>query len=111
MEGKYIFALIILGLFFLLIFVSFALIEYGRIKDDKLQVWIKERYADKNLNKFDYDTIVADEEEIMRTIPDAATDTNENKEETVEDSIQPVPEKIDIEGIEEITGNYDGNKL
>ena len=109
MEGKYIFALIVLGAFFLLIFISFAFLERGRIKDEKLQDWIKERYNDKNINKYNYDS--EGEEEI----PLQNAETTESEDEIEEESVAEVHiedpyGKIDIEGIEEITGNYNGDK-
>ena len=113
MEGKYIFAIVILGLFFLLIFVSFAFLEYARIKDEKLQAWIDERYADKDLNKPDYDHIMSDEEiPAVQTVQEAVAEVNDIDEDVVDDESIPIDTygKIDIEGIEEITGNYEGNK-
>ena len=45
MEGKYIFAIIILGIFFVLILISLAFLELKRKSDARLQAWINERYA------------------------------------------------------------------
>ena len=109
MEGKYIFALIILGTFFLLIFISFAFLERGRIKDEKLQAWIRERYNDKNVNKYNYDSDGEEE------IPLQNAEISEGESDRVEESVPEVHiedpyGKIDIEGIEEITGNYNGDK-
>lgn len=112
MDGKYIFAIVILGLFFLLILVSFAFLEYARKKEEKLQEWINERNSDKDLSKLDYDTVPEDEEIPQQTVFESVEDVMEGKE-TAEDE-QPEIDgsygKIDVEGIEEITGNYDGNK-
>lgn len=113
MDGKYIFALIVLGVFFLLMFVSFALLEYGRIKDQKLQAWISEQYKKKNVKKYDYD---ADEDEPIPAREAAVTDEVDDigevpvAETTVEKPIDETYGKIDVEGIEEITGNYNGDK-
>ncbi len=62
MEGKYIFAIIILGIFFVLILISLAFLELKRKSDARLQAWINERYANDDLNNFDYDTVSAEEE-------------------------------------------------
>ena len=62
MEFKYIFAIAVLGIFFLLIFISFAFLEYGRIREDKLQAWIMEQYSSKDVKYYDYDS--DDSEEI-----------------------------------------------
>ena len=114
MEGKYIFAIIILGLFFLLILVSFAFLEYGRKNEEKLQAWIRERYEDKELNKYDYDTVNSDEDFLARSVQSPVAEVNSAVEENREDTVPAVPDeaydKIDVEGIEEITGNYDGGK-
>ena len=109
MEGKYIFALIILGVFFLLIFISFAILERGRIKDEKLQAWISEQYNKKNTKQFDYES-EGEEEFSMQdaVIPESADKSVE--EDVTEVHIEDPYGKIDIEGIEEITGNYKGDK-
>ena len=111
MEGKYIFALIVLGVFFLLIFVSFALLEYGRIKEEKLQSWIDEQYDSKEVKKYDYDT--EDENDLFseqkaEAVSEEVSDIVEEVPENV--TIEDVYGKIDVEGIEEITGNYKGDK-
>ena len=109
MEGKYIFALIILGAFFLLIFISFAILERGRIKDEKLQVWIRDQYNEKNGKQHDYDS--EGEEEISMQEVESVDSGNATVEESVaEVHIEDPYGKIDIEGIEEITGNYNGDK-
>lgn len=111
MEGKYIFAIVVLGIFFLLIFVSFAFLEYGRIKEDKLQAWINERYANNELNKPDYDTVAEEEEIPVQAVQESGIDEKVIDEDTADD--EKVPDesygKIDVEGIEEITGNYNGD--
>ena len=108
MEGKYIFALVVLGIFFVLIFVSFAVLEYGRIKEEKLQAWINEQYDSKEVKKYDYD---ADDEDEFIPVKKAEPVADEAKD-VVEEKVA-VPDtygKIDLEGIEEITGNYNGDK-
>lgn len=111
MDGKYIFAIIVLGAFFLLILISFAFLEYARRKEEKLNQWINERYANKELNKFNYDTVNSDEEIPVQSENNAADEGGEGNKESTE-APRSVPEnaygKIDVEGIEEITGNYDG---
>ena len=114
MDGKYIFAIVILALFFLLILISFAFLEYARIKNNKLQAWINERYENKDLNRPDYDHFTADEDvPAVQTVQDTANDANGADTDDVEE-VQPNIEdtfgKIDLEGIEEITGNYTGDK-
>ena len=114
MDGRYIFAIVILGVFFLLILVSFAFLEYARIKNNKLQDWINERYDNKDLNRPDYDHITADDDIFpVQTVQETASEVDENKEETEEEVLQNIEDsfgKIDLEGIEEITGNYNGDK-
>ena len=108
MEFKYIFAIVVLGAFFLLIFISFAALERGRVKDEKLQAWISELYSNKKVNEYDYDA------EQLEEIPIQKVEAVANEvAETVEEAADEVPVddpygKIDIEGIEEITGNYKG---
>ncbi len=114
MEGKYIFAIIILGIFFVLILISLAFLELKRKSDARLQAWINERYANDDLNNFDYDTVSAEEELSNQSIreennveiiaPEEVAKQNEEPEIPVSD----VYGKIEVEGIEEITGNYNG---
>ncbi|GEM_PF-4558400 len=114
MEGKYIFAIIILGIFFVLILISLAFLELKRKSDARLQAWINERYANDDLNNFDYDTVSAEEELSNQSIreennveiiaPEEVAKQNEEPEIPVSDSYG----KIEVEGIEEITGNYNG---
>ena len=110
MEFKYIFAIVVLGIFFLLIFVSFAVLERGKIKDEKLQTWIRELYASREVNKYDYDAEELDEIPLpkLETVTDDAVDKAEEVKEDVH--IDDPYGKIDIEGIEEITGTYNGDK-
>ncbi|MDE7439239.1 MAG: hypothetical protein K2N23_01840 [Clostridia bacterium] len=85
--------------------------EYARIKDDKLQSWINERLNNKDLNRPDYDHITADEEiSTVQTEQATIAEVNAENEENVEDEpvIDDAYGKIDVEGIEEITGNYNG---
>ena len=114
MEGKYIFSIIILGIFFVLILISLAFLELKRKSDARLQAWINERYANDDLNNFDYDTVSAEEELSNQSIreennveiiaPEEVAKQNEEPEIPVSDAYG----KIEVEGIEEITGNYDG---
>ena len=109
MEFKYIFAIVILSVFLLLIFISFAILELGRIKDEKLQVWIIEQYKRDVVNKFDYDA--ENDEEIPLPEMKAVEDEPDIEDDDVADvHIEDPYGKIDIEGIEEITGNYNGDK-
>lgn len=115
MEGKYIFALIILGIFFVLILVSLAFLELKRKSEERLQAWINERYSDKNLSTLDYDTVSAEEElpnqavrEEQRVEVIAPEEVAKQNEE--EPPAQESYGKIEVEGIEEITGNYNGNE-
>lgn len=114
MDGKYIFAIVILGLFFLLILVSFAFLEYSRVKAEKLQNWISERYSNKDFNRPDYDHVSSDEEiPVVQVVQDVINEVNVADEESVEEVPPEIDDsygKIDVEGIEEITGNYNGDK-
>ena len=108
MEFKYIFAIVVLGVFFLLIFISFAVLERGRVKDEKLQAWISEMYRSKKVTEYDYD---AEQVEDIAPQPVAAVvneETNAVEEVADEEPVEDPYAKIDIEGIEEITGNYNG---
>lgn len=111
MNGKYIFAIVVLAVFFVLIFISFAILEYGRIRRDKLQSWIDDQYNSKDVHKYDYDA--EDEEDLIpvRKMESLVEDVKKASEKVTDDT--PADDtygKIDVEGIEEITGNYNGDK-
>ena len=111
MDAKYIFAIIVLAVFFVLIFISFAFLEYGRIKNEKLQAWLSEIYNNKDVKKYDYDA-EDDEDLIPAQKTESVLEETKNPSEDVAEDV-PVDDtfgKIDIEGIEEITGNYNGDK-
>ena len=107
MEAKYIFALIVLGMFFILIFISFAFLELGRVREERLQAWVSERYSDKNINKRDYESDDSVEVTPIKA-ETVADDVVDEEEPPAEVPIEDPYAKIDIEGIEEITGNYKG---
>lgn len=116
MEGKYIVAIIVLAAFFLLILVAFAFLERTRKKEENLNIWIEERNANKELNKFNYDTVNTDEDVGLRSVRSMqetehyAGDTQEEDDDNVQLSFEDAYGKIEVEGIEEITGNYNGGK-
>ena len=111
MEGKYIVAIVVLAVFFVLIFISFAVLEYGRIRKDKLQAWINAQYDSKLVHKYDYDA--EDEEDLIpvQKMENIAEEVKKSSEKVAEDAhADDTYGKIDVEGIEEITGNYKGDK-
>ena len=109
MEGKYIFAIVILGVFFLIIFFSFVFLEYERIKEAKLQAWIAEQYDSKEVKKYDYDADTEDELSLEKAV--AVDEVSDSGEAIAEDTpSEDTFGKIEVEGIEEITGNYNGDK-
>lgn len=105
MEPKYIFAIVAVGLFFIFFLIFFMLLAYRRNAEAKLQAYIQDFYSDKNLLKIDYDS-AADENmpqvvEGRRPITAASRDDEETQL-----KIEEVFTKVEVEGIEEITGNY-----
>lgn len=81
----------------------------------KLQAWLNEVYSDKNLIKLDYES-ASDEETEARVSENAerapAYEQPVEKQEEKEEP-QPAEEaygKLEVEGIEEITGNYEPEK-
>ena len=113
MDGKYIFAIVILGLFFLLILVSFAFLEYARVKNKKLQAWINERRENSETCGSDYDNFAEEDMPAVQAVQDASLNDIESAEENDGEVLQNIEDsfgKIDLEGIEEITGNYSEDK-
>lgn len=115
MEPKYIVAIVALSLFFLLFLIFFVLLARRRKMEAKLQAWLSEVYSDKNLLKVDYDS-ASDEDEVVRASENRETvseveQTAESNEEKEEPTTSDEPyEKLEVEGIEEITGNYEPEK-
>ena len=110
MEPKYIVAITALSLFCVLFFIFFILLAHRRKAEAKLQAWLHEVYSDRNFIKSDYDAVPVDDEAlklIENGMRKAETQNGEKQEaEEVQLKIDDAFNKIEIEGIEEITGNY-----
>ena len=112
MEPKYIVAIVALSVFFILFSIFFILLAHKSKTEAKLQAWLNEIYSDKNLIKIDYDSVSEDDEIVTapkETATESAVETTEEKEDM---QTKPTEEygKLEIEGIEEITGNYEPDK-
>ncbi|MDE6442261.1 MAG: hypothetical protein K2L12_05880 [Clostridia bacterium] len=108
MEPKYIVAIAAIGLFSILFLIFFMLLAYRRRVEANLQAYIHEVYSDKNLIKIDYDS--AANEEVPKNCDLFAafegSQAKKKEEEETQLKIEEVFSKMEIEGIEEITGNY-----
>lgn len=102
MEPKYIVAIVALSLFFLLFLIFFVLLSHRRKMEARLQAWLYERYSSKNLSEVDYDTDISDDA-ALRELQNGG---RRAESEEVQLKIEEAFNKIEIEGIEEITGNY-----
>ena len=97
MDAKYIFAIVILGVFFVLIFVSFAFLEYGRIKEQKLRAWINELYDSKEVKKYDYDADDEDDGILEQETESSAGEVEDSDEEIAEvEQFVEAFDKIDV---------------
>ena len=110
MEPKYIIAISALALFFVLFIIFIVLLAIRRRREAKLKAWLHEFYSDKNLVKQDYETSGGNDdalstERIIRSADDELYKEKKESEE-VQLKIEEVFPKIETEGIEEITGNY-----
>ena len=108
MEPKYIISVVALGLFFVLFLIFFLMLARHRKMEARLQEWLYSVYSDKNLvKKMDYDTAAVDEElSALAEKRSAEIGSASKKSEEVQLKIEDAFGKIEIEGIEEITGNY-----
>ncbi len=115
MDPKYIVAIILAGLFFVLLF-SFLIVYIVRLKKAKeFQAVLDKVYLDSNLAKMEYDFAVYDDEtaEFLSKM-----NSGDEKQVTIDDVLndgksanyEDVFAKIDSEGLEEITGNYNPKK-
>ena len=93
MEPKYIVAIVAVGVFFIFFLIFFVLLAHRR------------NYADKNLVKIDYDSAADDSVPSLVEGRKPVSAASEPEEET-QLKIEEVFTKTEVEGIEEITGNY-----
>ena len=110
MEPKYIVAVVAVGLFAILFLIFFMLLVYRRKTEARLQAYIHEVYSDKSLLKSSYESVSVDDKSPLPDTRRVAYDgrplmQNEDSEET-QLKMEDVFGKMEIEGIEEITGNY-----
>ena len=109
MEPKYIVAIVALSVFLVLFLIFFVLLAHRRKMEAKLQAWLHEVYSDRNLVKLDYETAGEDlsqsAERSIRYADDFDSPNQETNDE-VQLKIEEAFTKIESEGIEEITGNY-----
>lgn len=108
MEPKYIVAIVALGVFLILFLIFFVLLARRRKMEAKLQAWLHEIYSDDNLIKLDYEDVAGDEtaQTSDRPVRQAADVDYVTREESEEVQPEDAYAKIETEGIEEITGNY-----
>lgn len=105
MEPKYIVAIVAVGVFFIFFLIFFMLLAHRRNAEARLQAYIQEFYADKNLVKIDYDSAADDSVPSLVEGRKPVSAASEPEEET-QLKIEEVFTKTEVEGIEEITGNY-----
>ena len=110
MEPKYIVAVVSVGLFAILFLIFFMSLVYRRKTEAKLQAYIHEVYSDKSLLKANYES-VSDENSPLPDTRRMAHDgrpvmPSDEQDETTQLKMEDVFGKMEIEGIEEITGNY-----
>ena len=109
MEPKYIFAIVAVSVFAFLFLIFFILLARRRKMEAKLQAYLYELYSDKNLVKRDYD--FSGEETPHSFVVREERSADGEKFEDEKDDMQQIKMediygKIEVEGIEEITGNY-----
>ncbi len=111
MESKYIVAIVALSIFLIMFLIFFVLLARRRKTEAKLQAWLHEVYSDKNLIRLDYETSGGDEavqssERGIRYAEDLVSTEEKEPNDEVQLKIEEAFSKIESEGIEEITGNY-----
>lgn len=109
MDAKYIVAIAAVGVFAVLFIIFFVLLTYKRKKEAELQQYIRVTYSDNNLIKLDYDSVDENAPPIVEGRASAADGLAMAKQEETEEEqlhMEEVFGKVNNEGIEEITGNY-----
>ncbi|MDE7453621.1 MAG: hypothetical protein K2N22_04355 [Clostridia bacterium] len=106
MEPQYIVA-IIAGSIFLVLILVYIILKIIRDKRAlKERARISEVYSDENLAKMDYDFAVYDEELSELLGEGAKREGHTTIDEELDTPLEEVFAKVDSEGMEEITGNY-----
>lgn len=114
MSLLYIVSIVVGGIFGLMILICIALTAIREQKNETRMAAIEKMYASPDLNKMEYDTAFYDDEiadllfgsqpvEKQVTIEDVLTEKNSVNQTAQQESVFS---KIDVEGLEEITGNY-----
>ncbi len=102
---QYIIALSVLGVFVLALIIFLVVYGCAVNRKNKQMREIEKMYTDKNLVKMDYDFAMYDEDEdASETVISSAP----VGEEEIKDDV--IFGRVDKEGLEEITGNYNPNK-
>lgn len=102
---QYIIALSVLGVFVLALLIFLVVYFCAVNRKNKQMHEIEKMYTDKNLVKMDYDFAMYDEDEDASETVVASAPVGE---EEIKDDV--IFGRLDKEGLEEITGNYNPNK-
>lgn len=114
MELIYIVSIVVGSIFGLLVLICIALAAIREQKSENRMAAIRKMYAAPDLNKMEYDTAFYDDDiadmlfgnqpvEKQVTIEEVLTEKNTFNQTAQQESVFS---KIDVEGLEEITGNY-----
>lgn len=106
MESKYIVAIISGGIFIILLLIYIILKAVRNKRELKERVRISEIYKDKELPRIDYDFAAYDEESSEIFGEGSKREKHTTIDEELDTPLDEVFAKIDSEGMEEITGNY-----
>lgn len=111
METQYIIAIVAGGLFLLSLFIYSILNAKRRKHEYRLRTRLDEAYSDENLVKMEYDFAVYDEEtERLLESGKGGMEKQMTLDDVLPEGKSEVFAKIDTEGMEEITGNYNPDK-
>lgn len=115
MESIYILTIVACSLFFVLLVIFLSMYIVNNKKRKELQNELSKMYADKNAPKLDYDFAAYDEEVKRKLQGDGATEGQLTIDDVLQTSNlsasdETVFSSIDVENVEEITGNYQPEK-
>ncbi len=106
MEPQYIVAIISGSIFLILILIYIILKVIKNKRELKEKARLSEIYNDEDLAKMDYDFAVYDEESSELLGEGAKREMHTTIDEELDTPLEEVFAKIESEGMEEITGNY-----
>ena len=115
MEPIYIVTIVASSIFLVLLIIFLCMYISNNKKQRELQNELRKMYVDKNAPKLDYDCAVYDEEVIRKLEGNKNSDGQLTIDDVIQSTGTPASDEtvfasVEVENVEEITGNYQPEK-